>query len=98
MESTRDEGDGTEGDTEEDDDEDGSEEVVIKDIAHNSSTKDLTKKFIYVYQSKFMQMIYRRYGPNLVLLDATYKTTKYVIPLYFLVVQTNVNFQVNFII
>ena len=34
----------------------------------------------------------------MVLLDATYKTTKYALPLFFLVVQTNVNFQVAAVI
>ena len=49
---------------------------------------------LFVYQSKDMQRLYQRYGKHLVLLDATYKTTKYSLPLYFLVVQTNVNYQV----
>ena len=30
----------------------------------------------------------------MILLDATYKTTKYALPLFFVVIQTNVNFQV----
>lgn len=45
-----------------------------------------------------MQRLYRRYGKTLVLLDATYRTTKYSLPLYFLVVQTNVNYQVAAVI
>ena len=50
---------------------------------------------IFVYQSNSMKRLYQRYGKHLVLLDATYKTTKYALPLYFLVVQTNVNYQVR---
>ena len=38
--------------------------------------------------------VYRKYAPHLVLLDATYKVCKYSLPLFFLVVQTNVNFQI----
>ena len=34
------------------------------------------------------------YGNDICLLDATYKTTKYVLPLFFLVVKTNVSFEV----
>ena len=49
---------------------------------------------LFVYQSEDMQRLYQRCGKHLVLLDATYKTTKYSLPLYFLVVQTNVNYQV----
>ena len=51
-------------------------------------------KMLFVYQSEDMQILYQRCGKHLVLLDATYKTTKYSLPLYFLVVQTNVNYQV----
>jgi len=49
---------------------------------------------VFIFQSPQMQRLYRRYGPNIVLLDATHKTSKYSLPLYFLVVQTNVNYQV----
>ena len=35
-----------------------------------------------------------RYGNNISLLDATYKTTKYAVPLFFVVVKTNVDYQV----
>jgi hypothetical protein len=35
-----------------------------------------------------------RYGNELTLLDATYKTTKYALPLYFVVVKTNIDYQV----
>ena len=51
-------------------------------------------KMLFVYQNCKMRRLYRRYGRNLILLDATYKTTKYALPLYFMVVQTNINYQV----
>ena len=51
-------------------------------------------KIMFVYQSKEMKNMYERYGNHMILLDATYKTTKYALPLFFVVVQTNVNFQV----
>ena len=35
-----------------------------------------------------------RYGNEMTLLDATYKTTRYNLPLFFLVVKTNVNYAV----
>ena len=50
-------------------------------------------KLLFVYQNCKMRRLYRRYGRNLTLLDATYKAKKYVLPLYFMVVQTNVNYQ-----
>ena len=51
-------------------------------------------KMLSVYQNFKMRRLYSRYGRNLILLDPTYKTTKYALPLYFMVVQMNVNYQV----
>lgn len=66
------------------------------DININFSTEDV--KLCFVYQSDEMARLYRKYAVNLILLDATHKICKYTIPLYLLVVQTNVNFQVVAII
>ena len=54
-----------------------------------------SSKLLIVYQSPDMKRLYRRYGRNLILLDAAYKTRKYSLPLFFLVIQTNVNYQVT---
>ena len=51
-------------------------------------------KMMFVYQSKEMKNMYERYGNHMILLDAICKTTRYALPLFFVVVQTNVNFQV----
>ena len=80
---------------EKDYDDDGDDKDEFDGVPLNGDTDG---KMLFVYQSKKMKRLYRRYAKNLVLLDATYKTTKYTLPLYFLVVQTNVNFQVNRII
>ena len=45
-----------------------------------------------------MQRLYQQYEKHLVLLYATYKTTKYSFKLHFLIVQTNVNCQVAAVI
>ena len=52
-------------------------------------------KMLFVYENCKIHRLDRRYGKNLVLLDATYKTTKYALLLYFMVVQTHVNYQVT---
>ena len=52
-------------------------------------------RFLFIYQYNDMKRIYRKYAPYLILPDATYRTTKYALPLYFLVVKTNVNYQVR---
>ena len=54
----------------------------------------VNERLCFVYQSDEMQRLYRLYAHRLVLLDATHKTCKYAIPLFFVVVQANVNFQV----
>ena len=55
-------------------------------------------KMMFLYQSNEMQSLYRRYAPSLLLLDATYRTTKNSLPFYFMVVQTYVNYQVAAVI
>ena len=64
----------------------------IKQDCKNVNTDD--SKMIFIYQSTEMQQMFHRYGNQLILLDATYKTAKYALPLFFLVVKTKVHFQV----
>ena len=49
---------------------------------------------VFVYQNAEMKRLLQRYGNELFLLDATYKTTRYSLPLFFIVVKTNVDYQV----
>ena len=42
-----------------------------------------------------MQRLCRRYASSLTMLDATYRTTKYSLSLFFMVVKTNANYQVR---
>ena len=55
-------------------------------------------EMLFVYESKDMQRLYQQHGKHLVLLHATYKTTKHSFKLHFSVVQTNVNCQVAAVI
>lgn len=50
-----------------------------------------SQSFMFSYQSKEQQYLLQRYGA-VVLLDATYKTTKYALPLFCLVVKTNIGY------
>eukprot|EP00794_Sanderia_malayensis_P004341 gene4341-4918_t len=52
------------------------------------------KSLLFVHQTEWQRRLLSRYGNELVLLDATYRTTRYAIPLFFLVVKTNVDYQV----
>ena len=41
-----------------------------------------------------MKRLLRTYGNEICLLDATCKTTRYVLPLFFMVIKTNVDYEV----
>lgn len=47
-----------------------------------------------MHQTAWQKRLLRLYGNDICLLDATYKTTRYALPLFFLAVKTNVDYQV----
>ncbi|XP_074648995.1 uncharacterized protein LOC141904314 [Tubulanus polymorphus] len=49
---------------------------------------------LFCYQSSWQQRLMARYGNDLCLMDATYRTLKYALPLFFICVRTNVNYTV----
>ena len=49
---------------------------------------------LFIYQAKWQKRLLSRYGNELALLDATYRTTRYALSLFFLVVKTNVDYQI----
>lgn len=69
-----------------DGDNDSEEEVVEVDSGNEG--------LLFVHQTKWQRRLLYHYGNELSLLDATYRTTKYALPLFFLVVKTNVDYQV----
>jgi len=48
----------------------------------------------FVYQSADMKRLYRRYGNQMVVLDAVYRSGCYPLPVFFLLVRTNVSYQI----
>ena len=52
------------------------------------------KGLLFVHQTKDQRRLLQRLGNELSILDATYKTTRYSLPLFFLVVKTNVDYQI----
>ncbi|CAG2192668.1 unnamed protein product [Mytilus edulis] len=50
------------------------------------------KKFLFIHQSDFQKQLLLKYGQEICLMDATYRTTQYAVPLYFICVPTNVNY------
>ena len=52
------------------------------------------QKFFFVNQTTWQRRLLSKYGNDICLLDATYKATRYALPLFFLAVKTNVDYQV----
>ena len=67
--------------------------LLFDDIKIAPSEKE-EKSLLFVVQTQGQQQLLNRYGNDLCLLDATYKTTKYDIPLFFPCVKTNVKYEV----
>ena len=80
------------GDDEEDEDEINVEELLIKVSSRDVIAKQ--KKFLYVHQEQWQRVLLVKYGNNVSLMDATYKTTKYNLPLFFIVVLTNSGYEI----
>ena len=49
---------------------------------------------MFLHQTKNQQRLIKLFGNDICLLGATYKNTKYAIPLFFVVLKTNVDYQV----
>ena len=73
-----------------------------KSESRDSKLEDSTKKEsyntkgkqIFVYKSSDIKYLNQKYALHLLLLDASYKTSKYALPLLFTMIKMNVNFQV----
>ena len=57
-----------------------------------SPDSQFQQNLLYVHQEKWQQDLLLRYGNTISLIDATYKTTKYDLALFFICVKTNVNY------
>lgn len=67
--------------------EDDEEDVKIK---HALSKQ----KLLFAHQTEMQRHLLSRYGNDICLLNATYKTTRYALPLFFIAVRTNVDYQI----
>ena len=52
-----------------------------------------SNSMLFVYQSKWEMDLIKPYGNKMILLEATYKTTRYSLPWLFIVIKTNVDYQ-----
>ncbi|XP_028410162.1 uncharacterized protein LOC114532775 [Dendronephthya gigantea] len=52
------------------------------------------QQMILVHQTSFQRHLLKRYGNHVCFLDPVYRTVKYPLPLFFLIIKTNVDYQV----
>ena len=62
--------------------------------ANSNVEANIIQKLLFPHQGALQRHLLNRYGNEIMLLDATYKTIRYKLPLFFLVVKTNVNYTV----
>lgn len=53
---------------------------------------DDRRHLLLIYQNSWQKRLLQRYGQEIVYMDATYRTTQYAIPLFFVCVHTNVGY------
>ena len=58
------------------------------------TTEQRAQTFLWIHQNKWQKELLVKYGNTITLIDATYKTIKYDLALFFLCVRTNVNYAV----
>jgi hypothetical protein len=85
------EGSGEFRNTELSDEEDGDDDVALNDEVITTA-KEQQGRLLFVHQTAWQSGLLSRYGQELAFLDATYKTTKYSLPLFFVAVKTNVDY------
>ena len=59
---------------------------------HSSTSENDNQTLLFVHQEAWQQDLLSRYGNTISLMDATYKTTKYEVALFFVTVKTNVGY------
>ena len=57
-----------------------------------SDSTEFEQTLLWIHQEKWQQELLQFYGNDICLIDATYKTTKYELPLFFVCVRTNVGY------
>lgn len=62
--------------------------------SETDETCEHTEELLFAHQTAWQKRLMNLYGNEMSLLDATYKTMRYELPLFFLVVKTNVHYMV----
>lgn len=54
--------------------------------------QEQAKNILLVHQTQWQRQLLQKYGGDICLLDATYKTSRYALPMFFMCVKTNVDY------
>ena len=73
--------------------EDDTEKMYEEDEVKVTNTTS-KQSLLFIHQTAWQRRLLERYGNSICLLDATYRTTRYSLPLFFIAVKTNVDYQV----
>ena len=84
------EGSGVYKNTEFTDEENSDDEAAVEEVITTAEKQQ--ERLLFVHQTVWQSRLLSRYGQELAFLDATYKTTKYSLPLFFVAVKTNVDY------
>ena len=68
--------------------------TLLAYLAKDTEFPQLQQNFLWVHQTKWQGEMLVKYGNTMTLIDATYKTTLYDVPLFFVTVHTNVGYTV----
>ena len=93
LEDEEDEADSQQSSEVEDDGSDEEKEEAVYLTRQKKSQEGNRHDLLFVHQTAWQRRLLERYGNDVCLLDATYKTTKYALPLFFVAVKTNVDYQ-----
>ena len=63
-------------------------------VASEEDGSNEDQSFLLVFQTAWQRYLLKRYGNEMVFLDATYRTTRYAVPLFFLCCHTNAGYMV----
>ena len=79
------------------------DEIVEKSLEDDSDIEEHddirlekmeTTQFLFIYQNRLKKRLFARYCNKLTLVDATYRMTRYALPLLFLVVKINIDYEI----
>ncbi|XP_053392117.1 uncharacterized protein LOC123539246, partial [Mercenaria mercenaria] len=68
------------------------EDSIFFRPAGQDKDTDVNTSLLFIHQTEFQRCLLRRYGQQMVVIDSTYKSTKYDVPLFIICVDTNVGY------